>query len=35
VSGSAEALLLAMTGRRTALGHLAGDGVVTLRDRLT
>jgi uncharacterized protein (TIGR03083 family) len=35
VSGRAEALLLAITGRTTALGHLSGDGVATLRDRLT
>ena len=34
VSGSAEALLLAITGRATALGHLDGDGVATLRARL-
>jgi uncharacterized protein (TIGR03083 family) len=34
VSGSAEALLLAITGRTTALGHLSGDGVPTLRGRL-
>ncbi|MFW3171143.1 maleylpyruvate isomerase family mycothiol-dependent enzyme [Geodermatophilus sp. CPCC 206100] len=34
VSGSAEALLLAITGRTTALGHLSGDGVPTLRSRL-
>lgn len=34
VSGTAEALLLAMTGRPAALGSLAGDGVPTLRDRL-
>jgi uncharacterized protein (TIGR03083 family) len=34
VSGNAEALLLALTGRTTALGHLGGDGVSTLRSRL-
>jgi hypothetical protein len=34
VSGNAEALLLAITGRTTALGHLSGDGVSTLRGRL-
>jgi uncharacterized protein (TIGR03083 family) len=34
VSGSAEALLLALTGRTAALGHLSGDGVSTLRGRL-
>ncbi len=34
VSGTAEALLLAITGRTTALGHLRGDGVTTLRGRL-
>jgi hypothetical protein len=34
VSGRAEALLLAITGRRGALGHLSGDGVSTLRGRL-
>jgi uncharacterized protein (TIGR03083 family) len=35
VIGDAEALLLAMTGRPAALGHLAGDGVATLRGRLS
>jgi uncharacterized protein (TIGR03083 family) len=35
VIGDAEALLLAMTGRTAALGHLAGDGVATLRGRLS
>jgi uncharacterized protein (TIGR03083 family) len=35
VNGTAEALLLAITGRTTALGHLSGDGVPTLRGRLT
>ncbi|MBB2922206.1 hypothetical protein [Cellulomonas cellasea] len=35
VSGTAEALLLACTGRTAALGSLVGDGVPTLRDRLT
>ncbi len=34
VSGSAEALLLAVTGRTAALSHLSGDGVSTLRSRL-
>lgn len=34
VRGNAEALLLAITGRRTALGHLSGDGASTLRGRL-
>jgi uncharacterized protein (TIGR03083 family) len=34
VSGDAEAILLAITGRTTALGHLSGDGVPTLRGRL-
>jgi uncharacterized protein (TIGR03083 family) len=34
VSGTAEALLLAITGRAAALGHLGGDGVPTLRGRL-
>jgi uncharacterized protein (TIGR03083 family) len=34
VSGSAEALLLAITGRTTALDHLSGDGLPTLRGRL-
>ena len=34
VSGNAEALLLAMTGRTIALGHLDGDGVATLRGQL-
>jgi len=34
VTGSAEALLLAITGRTTALDHLSGDGVSTLRGRL-
>jgi len=35
VLGSAEALLLAITGRTSALSHLQGDGVATLRDRLS
>ncbi|MGY1822085.1 maleylpyruvate isomerase family mycothiol-dependent enzyme [Geodermatophilus sp. SYSU D00079] len=35
VSGDAEALLLAITGRTAALTHLGGDGVPTLRGRLT
>ena len=34
VSGAAEALLMAITGRRAALGLLSGDGVSTLRGRL-
>jgi len=34
VSGNAEALMLAITGRTTALGHLSGDGVSTLTGRL-
>ncbi|SOD98857.1 maleylpyruvate isomerase family mycothiol-dependent enzyme [Blastococcus haudaquaticus] len=34
VSGTAEALLLAITGRTAALDHLSGDGVPTLRGRL-
>ena len=34
VSGPAEALMLAITGRTAALGHLSGDGVPTLRNRL-
>ena len=34
VSGKAEALLMAITGRRAALGLLSGDGVPTLRGRL-
>jgi uncharacterized protein (TIGR03083 family) len=34
VRGDAEALLLAITGRTVALGHLSGDGVPTLRSRL-
>lgn len=34
VRGPAEALLLAVTGRTTALDHLGGDGVPTLRNRL-
>jgi uncharacterized protein (TIGR03083 family) len=34
VSGGADALLLAITGRTTALGHLSGDGVATLAGRL-
>ena len=35
VSGTAEALLLAISGRTTALGHLSGDGAPTLHGRLT
>ena len=34
VTASAEALLLAITGRGAALGQLTGDGVPTLRARL-
>jgi hypothetical protein len=34
VTGSAEALLLAVAGRRVALDHLGGDGLPTLRDRV-
>jgi uncharacterized protein (TIGR03083 family) len=34
VSGDAEAILLAISGRTTALAHLSGDGVSTLRGRL-
>jgi uncharacterized protein (TIGR03083 family) len=34
VLGDAEALLLGLTGRTSALGHLRGDGAPTLRDRL-
>jgi uncharacterized protein (TIGR03083 family) len=34
VSGGAEALLLAITGRGAALGVLSGDGLPTLRARL-
>lgn len=34
VLGDAEALLLALTGRTSALSHLRGDGAPTLRDRL-
>lgn len=33
VRGNADALLLALTGRATALEHLRGDGVATLRSR--
>ncbi len=35
VSGNAQALLLAITGRTTALDLLEGDGVSTLRGRLS
>lgn len=35
VRGTADALLLAMTGRTIALEHLEGDGVATLRGRLS
>jgi len=34
VSGDAEALLLALTGRPVALDHLDGDGLETLRSRM-
>ncbi|MEQ1874661.1 MAG: maleylpyruvate isomerase family mycothiol-dependent enzyme [Ilumatobacteraceae bacterium] len=34
VRGSGEAVLLALTGRSVVLSELAGEGVVTLRDRL-
>jgi uncharacterized protein (TIGR03083 family) len=33
VSGPVVSLLLAMTGRKAALGDLSGDGVTTLRER--
>ena len=35
VRGTAGALLLALTGRATALDHLEGDGVATLRSRVS
>jgi uncharacterized protein (TIGR03083 family) len=35
VSGDADALLLAMTGRSAALDHLTGEGAETLRSRRT
>ncbi|MDN4174101.1 maleylpyruvate isomerase family mycothiol-dependent enzyme [Nocardioides sp. SOB77] len=35
VRGAADAVLLALAGRPAALDHLAGDGVPTLRDRLS
>lgn len=35
VSGNAETLLLALTGRAAALGHLRGHGVASLRSRLS
>lgn len=35
VCGDAEALLLALTGRSTALASLEGDGVATLRSRMS
>jgi len=35
VSGPAEALLLALTGRPVALDDLSGDGVAVLRDRIS
>jgi uncharacterized protein (TIGR03083 family) len=34
VRGNADALLLAITGRRAAFAHLSGDGVPALRSRL-
>ena len=34
VSGTGEAILLALTGRPAVLDELAGDGVATLRDRI-
>jgi hypothetical protein len=34
VSGDAESLLLALTGRRVALDHLDGEGVETMRRRM-
>lgn len=35
VRGDAAALLLAMTGRSIAFGQLRGDGICTLRSRLS
>jgi len=35
VSGPADALILAMTGRRAGLDDLAGEGLATLRSRMT
>jgi uncharacterized protein (TIGR03083 family) len=35
VRGTAEAVMLALTGRTVVLGELDGDGVATLRERLT
>jgi hypothetical protein len=35
LSGPAEALMMAMTGRAVALGELDGPGVSILRSRLT
>jgi uncharacterized protein (TIGR03083 family) len=35
VTGTADALLLAITGRAAALDHLGGDGLPTLRARLS
>jgi uncharacterized protein (TIGR03083 family) len=35
IRGTAEAVMLALTGRPVVLAELAGDGVATLRDRLT
>jgi uncharacterized protein (TIGR03083 family) len=34
VTGDAETLMLAIAGRTTALDHLSGDGLATLRSRL-
>ena len=34
VTGTGEAILLALTGRRVVLDELSGDGVATLRERL-
>jgi hypothetical protein len=35
VEGPSEALMLAVAGRRAALGELGGDGLNELRDRRT
>jgi uncharacterized protein (TIGR03083 family) len=35
VAGSADAMMLAVTARRDALGDLSGDGLATLRTRLS
>ena len=35
VGGPGEALILAMSGRSVGLAELEGDGVATLRDRIT